>query len=76
MHLREMGWSMDWIDLAQDRDMWWPLVDAVMNLLSLIKRGKFLDYLRTCYVLKVDSAPRSSVPVLRFMSIPFAVQEA
>ena len=22
----------DWIDLAQDRDRWWILVDAVMNL--------------------------------------------
>ena len=23
---------MDWIGLAQDRDMWWTLVSAVMNL--------------------------------------------
>ena len=22
----------DWIDLAQDRDAWWELVNAVMNL--------------------------------------------
>ena len=23
---------MDWIELAQDRDRWWVLVNAVMNL--------------------------------------------
>jgi hypothetical protein len=26
------GGDMDWIDLAQDRDRWWALVNAVMNL--------------------------------------------
>jgi hypothetical protein len=24
--------SMDWIDIAQDRDRWWALVNAEMNL--------------------------------------------
>jgi len=24
--------GMDWIDLAQDRDRWWALVNGVMNL--------------------------------------------
>jgi hypothetical protein len=32
MDLREIGWyDMDWINLAQDRDQWRALVNAVMN---------------------------------------------
>jgi len=26
------GGGMDWIDLAQDWDRWWALIDAEMNL--------------------------------------------
>ena len=34
MDLQEVGWrGMDWIDLAQDRDRWWALVNVVVNLL-------------------------------------------
>jgi len=33
MDLQEMGSEgIDWIDLAQDTDRWWALVNAVMNL--------------------------------------------
>jgi hypothetical protein len=33
MDLREIRWDgMNWIDLAQDRDQWRALVNAVMNL--------------------------------------------
>jgi hypothetical protein len=33
MELQEVAWGgMDWIALAQDRDRWWVLVNAVVNL--------------------------------------------
>jgi hypothetical protein len=32
MVLQEVGWGMDWIEPAQDRDRWGALVNAVKNL--------------------------------------------
>jgi hypothetical protein len=33
MDLQEVGWGgMDWIVMAQDRDRWWAVVSAVMDL--------------------------------------------
>jgi hypothetical protein len=33
MDLQEVGWSgMDWIDVADSRDRWGALLNAVMNL--------------------------------------------
>jgi hypothetical protein len=39
MDLRETGWgSVDWIQLAKDRDWWRALVNTVMNLRVLAPR--------------------------------------
>ena len=33
MDLQKVGFGgMDWIDLAQDRNRWWALVNVVMNV--------------------------------------------
>jgi hypothetical protein len=33
MDLREIGWDgVDWLNIAQDRDQWRPLVNTVLNL--------------------------------------------
>jgi hypothetical protein len=40
MDLREIGWGgVEWIHLAQDRDWWWALVNAVMNLWVLVQQN-------------------------------------
>jgi hypothetical protein len=40
MDLEEIGWGrVEWIHLAQDRDRWLALVNAVMNLRVLAPRN-------------------------------------
>jgi hypothetical protein len=40
MDLREIGWGgVEWIHLAQDRDRWQAVVNAVMNLRVLAPRN-------------------------------------
>jgi hypothetical protein len=38
MDLREIGWSVEWIQLARDRDRWWAVLNAVMNIRVLEPR--------------------------------------
>jgi hypothetical protein len=35
--------GVDWIELAQDRERWQALVNAVMNLLVPLNAGNFFD---------------------------------
>jgi hypothetical protein len=40
MDIREIGLGgVDWIRLSQDRDRWWAVVSAVMNLRVLTPRS-------------------------------------
>jgi hypothetical protein len=43
MDFKELGCGgMDWIELAQDRDRWWALVNVIVNLGVPHNAGNFL----------------------------------
>jgi len=52
--LKGVGWeNMDWIHLVEDRDIW----RAHLNMeMGSIRCGEFMCRLRTCYILKKNSA--------------------
>jgi hypothetical protein len=60
MDLRESGWgSVEWIQWAQDRDQWWTLVNAVMNLRVLAPQSYLLSV-----VLRILHMPQDSPSVI------------
>jgi hypothetical protein len=49
MDPQEVGCGcVDCIELANDRERWWALVNAAMNVWGYIKCGEFLDWPKNC----------------------------
>jgi hypothetical protein len=53
MYLRESGWwSVDWIRLAEDRDQWWAVVNAVMNFQVLVPQSELVTLCLSSWYLE------------------------
>jgi hypothetical protein len=53
---RKNGWTgVDWIHLAQDRDCWWAVLNAVMNLWVLVP-WSWLVSRETVYIKVADKS--------------------
>jgi hypothetical protein len=51
MDFREISWGgggVEWIHLAQDRDRWQPVVNAVMNLRVLAPQSQLVHCFKLC----------------------------
>lgn len=59
INVRKIGWcDIDWIHLTLNRDLWWPLVNAVMKLGVPKSVREILEQLSNWWHVK-DSAPWS-----------------
>jgi hypothetical protein len=59
MDLREIGWnSMNWIELAHDRDQWRAVVNTVMNPWVPKNCWEFPEWLHNWQLLRKGSAPK------------------
>jgi hypothetical protein len=60
MDSQELGWEcLHWIDLVENRDKLWALVNTVMNLLVPKSAMNILNTLGNDLIFKKDFAPWS-----------------
>jgi hypothetical protein len=63
MDLREIGWGgVEWIQLAQVRDHWRAVVNAVMNLRVLAPRSQLVQLMKLL-IMHFSSIPSYLLPL-------------